>query len=148
MAKSSSASSAASAASVTASVASSKASKSISSATKLASAAARDASSKLSPSASSAASAASATASKLASDAEQSLSTLSRFSITVAVIVTVLAVVAAGIYFSGYADDVGRWAAKKYYGAKAKAEITAMGKVGSEKAEGFLKGQYYTMWIT
>ena len=49
--------------------------------------------------------------------------------------------VAAAIYFAGYADDVGRWAAKKYYAGKAQAEITAMGKVGSEKAEGFLKGE-------
>lgn len=58
-----------------------------------------------------------------------------------AVIVTLLAVVAAGIYFSGYADDAGRWGAKKYYVGKAKAETEAMGKVGSEKAEDFLKGK-------
>ena len=92
-------------------------------------------------SASSAASAASATASKLAADAEQGLSGLSKFSITIAAIVTVLAIVAAGIYFAGYADDIGRWGAKQYYAGKAKAEITAMGKVGGEKAEGFLKGE-------
>lgn len=58
-----------------------------------------------------------------------------------AVIVTLLAVAAAGIYFSGYADDIGRWGAKKYYAGQAKAEAEALGKVGSEKAEAFLKGE-------
>ncbi len=58
-----------------------------------------------------------------------------------AVIVTLLAVVAAGIYFSGYADDIARWGAKKYYVGKAKTEAEAMGKLGSEKAENFLKGK-------
>lgn len=65
---------------------------------------------------------------------------LSSFSITIAVIVTVLAVVATGIYFGGYADDLARWGAKRYYVGKAKAEAEAMGKVGGEKVEGFLKG--------
>jgi hypothetical protein len=51
-------------------------------------------------------SSATATASKMASDAEQGLSTLSRVSLTIAVLVTVLAVVVAGVYFSGNADDV------------------------------------------
>jgi hypothetical protein len=55
--------------------------------------------------------------------------------------VTVLAIVVAGIYFAGYADDIGRWGAKKYYAGKARAEITAMGNVGGEKVEGFLKGE-------
>lgn len=56
-----------------------------------------------------------------------------------AIFVTVLAVAAAGIYFAGYADDVGRWAAKKYYVGKAKAEVEAMGKLGGDAAQGFLK---------
>lgn len=54
---------------------------------------------------------------------------------------TLLAVVAAGIYFSGYARDLAKWGAKKYYVGKAKAEVEAMGKVGGERAEGFLKGE-------
>lgn len=94
-----------------------------------------------SPSLSSAAASASATAVKLASDAEEGLSHLSRFGITMAVLVTVLAVVAAGIYFAGYADDVARWGAKTYYVGKAKAEAEALGKVGGDAAQGFLKGE-------
>ncbi len=90
--------------------------------------------------ASSAASAASATASKLASDAKQGISNLSTFGITIAVLVTVLAIVAAGVYFAGYADDIARWGAKKYYVGKARAEAEALGKVGGERAGGFLKG--------
>jgi hypothetical protein len=68
---------------------------------------------------------------------------MSRFGITMGVIVTVLAVIAAGIYFAGYADDVARWGAKKYYVGKAKAEVEALGKVGGEAAQGFLKGELF-----
>ena len=57
---------------------------------------------------------------------------------------TLLAVIAVGIYFSGYADDLGRWVAKKYYRGKAQAEAEALGKVGGERAEGFLKGRFFT----
>jgi hypothetical protein len=85
-------------------------------------------------------SSATATASKMASDADQGLSTLSRVSLTIAVLVTVLAAVAAGVYFSGYADDVASWGARKYYAGKARAEITALGKVGGERLEGFSQG--------
>lgn len=98
----------------------------------------------MSQSLSSAASAASATATKLASDAEQGLGGLSTVSITIAVLVTLLAVVAAAIYFSGYADDLGRWGAKKYYVGKAEAEAKALGNMGGEKVEGFLKGEGFT----
>lgn len=59
-----------------------------------------------------------------------------------AVFVTILAVVAAGIYFAGYADDVARLGAKKYYVGKAKAEAEALGMVGGEAAQGFLKGEF------
>jgi hypothetical protein len=48
----------------------------------------------------------------------------------------------AGLYFSGQADDLFAYFAKKYYKAEAKAEEKALEKAGTEKVEGFLKGVY------
>jgi hypothetical protein len=48
----------------------------------------------------------------------------------------------AGLYFSGQADDLFAYFAKKYYKAEAKAEEKALEKAGTDKAEGFLKGMY------
>jgi hypothetical protein len=56
----------------------------------------------------------------MASDADQGLSTLSRVSLTIAVLVS--------------------WGARKYYAGKVRAEITALGKVGGERLEGFSQG--------
>ena len=44
-------------------------------------------------------------------------------------------------YYSGYADDILEAMAKKYYSAKAQTEAAALGKIGNEKAQGFLKGK-------
>jgi len=49
-------------------------------------------------------------------------------------IITTLAIIAAGVYFSGYGDDAAKWWAKRYYKAKAIAEVkvlenTSMGSV-------------------
>ncbi len=57
-----------------------------------------------------------------------------------AIVITALAVGIAGLYFSGQADDLFVYFAKKYYKAEAKAEATALEQVGEGKAEGFLKG--------
>jgi len=59
-----------------------------------------------------------------------------------AIIVTILAVAAAAVYFLGYADNVLEWWAEKYYKAKAKEEGKVLENTESEKAEGFLKGQW------
>ena len=48
----------------------------------------------------------------------------------------------AGVYFSGYADDFFLYYMKKFYKAKANAEIAALEKVGNTQAEGFLKGAF------
>jgi len=134
MAKSSSASSSLSSASSAASSALSKTSKAAS--------AVLSASSK---SASSAASSASAKASAAARDAAgypPSTSDKLYTGLTITgVIITVLALAVAGLYFSGYADDLFVYYAKKFYKAKAKAEVTALEHVGEGKAEGFLKDQ-------
>jgi hypothetical protein len=60
----------------------------------------------------------------------------------VAIIVTILATAVAGLYFSGQADDLFVYFAKKYYKEEAKAEEKVLEKVGTDKAEGFLKGMY------
>lgn len=57
------------------------------------------------------------------------------------IIITVLALVVAGVYFSGYADDFFVYYVKKFYKAKAKAEVSALEKVGEGQAESFLKDQ-------
>ncbi|KIW27834.1 uncharacterized protein PV07_07535 [Cladophialophora immunda] len=54
-------------------------------------------------------------------------------------IFTFLAVVAAAVYFAGYADDVAEWWAKRYYKAKAVAEVKLMENVGEEKVQGMVK---------
>lgn len=55
-------------------------------------------------------------------------------------IVTFLAIVAASIYFAGYGDDVAEWWAKRYYKAKALAEVKVFENAGSEKVQGMVKG--------
>ncbi|KAL6252417.1 hypothetical protein RBB50_000136 [Rhinocladiella similis] len=54
-------------------------------------------------------------------------------------IITLFVVVSAAIYFTGYGDDVAEWAAKRYYRAKAVAEVKVLENVGSEKVEGAIK---------
>lgn len=100
--------------------------------------------SRASSSASSALSSASAKASAAAADGlnsagEAAKSHWSALTI-IAVIITVLAMAVAGLYFSGQADDLLVYLAKKYYKAEAKAEEKALEKAGTEKAESFLKG--------
>ncbi|KPI45464.1 putative oxido DltE [Cyphellophora attinorum] len=58
---------------------------------------------------------------------------------TIAITTTTILLVLAGIYYSGYADDILEAAAKKYYSAKAQAEATALAHTGSEKVQGVLK---------
>jgi hypothetical protein len=53
----------------------------------------------------------------------------------------------AGLYFSGQADDLFVYLAKKYYKAEAKAEEKALEKAGTEKAETFLKGRSTFPWF-
>lgn len=57
----------------------------------------------------------------------------------VAIVITVLALAVAGLYFSGQADDLFVYFAKKFYKAEAKAEEKALEKAGVDKAEGLLK---------
>lgn len=136
MAKSSSASSSLSSAS-------SAASSALSSKSKLASAAI----SATSKAASSAASSASVKASAAARDAagyEPSTSSKLYTGLTVtSVVISVLALIVAGVYFSGYADDFFIYWAKKFYKGKAKAEMAALEKVGEGQAESFLKGSLF-----
>jgi len=60
----------------------------------------------------------------------------------ITIVITVIAVALTALYFSGYADDLFKYYAKKFYKAEAKAEMTALEKVGEGKAEGFLKGTF------
>lgn len=97
-----------------------------------------------SSSASSALSSANAKASAAAADgfnsASEAVKTHWSALTIVAVIITVLAIAVAGLYFSGQADDLFVYLAKKYYKTEAKAEEKALEKAGTEKAEAFLKG--------
>jgi len=54
---------------------------------------------------------------------------------------TILAVAVAGVYFSGYADDLFVDLAKKYYKAEAKAEAKAFEKAEGDQAKSFFKDQ-------
>jgi predicted methyltransferase len=66
---------------------------------------------------------------------------------TIAITTTTILLILAGIYYSGYADDILEAAAKKYYSAKAQAEATALAHTGSEKVQGVLKGKSVpTFW--
>ncbi|KAI1624971.1 hypothetical protein EDD37DRAFT_628538 [Exophiala viscosa] len=56
-----------------------------------------------------------------------------------AVIVTLLALALATIYFTGYADDAAEWFAKRYYKAKAIAEVKVLENAGSDELQGALK---------
>jgi hypothetical protein len=89
---------------------------------------------------SNAATAAAAKASAAATDAYQQTSTFTIVITTIAVTTTVIAGVLAAIYYSGYADDIMMAMTKRFYEAKAKTEAAALGKIGNEKAQGFLKG--------
>lgn len=60
---------------------------------------------------------------------------------TIAITTTTLLAVLAGIYYSGYADDILKAMAKQYYSAKAQAEATALAHTSSEKVQGVLKGK-------
>jgi len=57
----------------------------------------------------------------------------------VATIITLLALVVATVYFTGYADDVAEWWTRRYYKAKAIVEVKVMENAGSEKLEGMGK---------
>ncbi|KAJ9654291.1 hypothetical protein H2198_006641 [Neophaeococcomyces mojaviensis] len=52
--------------------------------------------------------------------------------ISLTCIITALAIIAAGVYFSGYSDDVASWWAKRYYKAKAVAEVKVLENTGVE----------------
>jgi len=110
------------------------------------SSASKDASISLSRGSSSASSALSSASAKASAAAADGLNTAgeavkSHWSALtyVAIIVTVLAMAVAGLYFSGQADDLFVFLAKKYYKAEAKTEEKALEKAGTEQAEGFLK---------
>lgn len=60
---------------------------------------------------------------------------------SLAAVVTVLALILATIYFAGYADDVAEWWAKRYYKAKAVAEVKILENAGSDEVQGVLKGE-------
>ncbi len=82
----------------------------------------------------------SATAKATSNGPNAGMSTTGIIFTSLAAIVTLLALVAGTIYFTGYADDVAEWWAKRYYKAKAIAEVKVLENVGSEKVEGALKG--------
>lgn len=67
------------------------------------------------------------------------MSTTSTIFTGFAALVTVLALIAATVYFAGYADDVAEWWAKRYYEGKAVAEVKILEGVGEGKVEGALK---------
>lgn len=58
--------------------------------------------------------------------------------LTLLILLGTTAAIAGGIYYSGQADDLGRYFLKKYYKAEAEAEKTALLAAGQTKAEGFL----------
>ena len=74
-----------------------------------------------------------------AAAAAQAAKGMSGLTIT-AIVFTVIAVVLAGVYFSGVADGLFEYLAVMLFKAKAKAEVTALEHTGSEQAAGFLKG--------
>jgi hypothetical protein len=94
-------------------------------------------------------SSASAKASAVAADGLNSASEAAKTRLgaltLVAIVITVLAMAVAGLYFSGQADDLFVYFAKKYYKAEAKTEEKALEKAGTDKAEGFLKGIYLSL---
>ena len=91
---------------------------------------------------SSKATAAAAKASAAAVDGYRQTSTFSIVVTTIAITTTIIAGILAAVYYSGYADDILMAMAKKFYEGKAQAEAMALGKVGNEKAQAFLKGMY------
>ena len=88
--------------------------------------------------------AAAATADAAAQSAKAtSFSTVAFISLTG--IFTTLAIIAASIYFAGYGDDVAEWWAKRYYKAKAVAEVKVMENTGIESVQGHAKGMTYRL---
>ena len=59
---------------------------------------------------------------------------------TIVITTTTLLGTLAGVYYSGYADDILEAAAKKYYSVKAQAEATALANTGSEKGAKHAEG--------
>lgn len=57
----------------------------------------------------------------------------------IVIVITTLGALLAGLYLSGAANDFFDYVAEKYFKAEAKAEASALEKVGEGKAEGFLK---------
>lgn len=62
----------------------------------------------------------------------------SPYILTPLVLLITILTLAAGIYFSGYSDDVAKYMARRFFKAKAEAEKAALGKVGGEAGERFL----------
>jgi hypothetical protein len=88
------------------------------------------------------ATAAAASATAAAAQTYQQTSTTTIVITTIAITTTVIAGILAAIYYSGYADDILKAMAKKYYEGKAQAEALALANVGNEKAQAFLKGKF------
>lgn len=61
--------------------------------------------------------------------------------ISLTCIITALAIIAAGVYFSGYSDDVASWWAKRYYKAKAVAEVKVLENTGVESVHSLVTGR-------
>ena len=66
----------------------------------------------------------------------------------VAIVITVLAVALGGLYMSGYADDIMMYYAKRFYKAKAQAELSIMENVGEGKAKDFVKGMSNLLFLS
>ena len=60
-------------------------------------------------------------------------------------IITFLALLGGAVYFAGYGDDVAEWWAKRYYKAKAIAEVKVLENVGEEKVQGMVKGMFLSL---
>lgn len=56
-------------------------------------------------------------------------------------IITTLAIIAASVYFAGYGDDVAEWWAKRYYKAKAIAEVKVLENTGLESVHSAVTGE-------
>ncbi|EHY58751.1 hypothetical protein HRR83_007476 [Exophiala dermatitidis] len=110
----------------------SKISSSLSSASSAASSAANSAASSASSALNSATAQASASAYP---EYNGGLSTTTKVFSSLGVIFTFLLLAAAGLYFAGYADDVGEWFAKRYYKGKGIAQAKVLEHSGSEKLQ-------------
>ncbi|KAL8954540.1 MAG: hypothetical protein Q9183_007063 [Haloplaca sp. 2 TL-2023] len=61
--------------------------------------------------------------------------------VILAIILTVLAAIGAGLYMSDAGSDMTQWMAERFFSAKLRAEQVALQHAGSEKAQSFLKDQ-------